>query len=203
MAEWPNVIVTGRVPTLFDVIRKVNVPPKVTVQWLEANGFKSKNDRPLLGLLKGLAYLDTSGTPTEKWSELRGTDADRKASIGRQMQVAYPQVFQNFPIAHVRDSLTKDELRAFIRPKVTFGEPSVNAVTDTFMALRALATFDVAGAPIPPETTVKVTVPTSNPAAAPAAGAAPAASSGSVKHRHPSRSGAARYDRLGCLRQAV
>ena len=126
-----------------------------TTDWLEGAGFKSKNDRPLLGLLKGLGYVDTNGAPVaNKWAELRGSDDDRKASIGRQMRIAYPAVFANYPDAHIRDSLTKDELKTFIRPKVTFGEETLGNVTDTFMALRALASFDgTGGGAVAPGTT--------------------------------------------------
>jgi hypothetical protein len=170
MADWPNVGVSGRISTLFEHIRKVNVPPKVTNAWLEAAGFKSSNDRALIGLLKALGYIDGSGVPiADKWAELRGGEADRKASVGRQMQIAYPLVFQNYPISHISSALTKDELKTFIRPKVSFGEPTVANVADTFFALRAQATFDAGAIAAVPPATVTVSLP-QPPAAPPSKG---------------------------------
>lgn len=176
MADWPNVGVTGRIEPLITHIRKVNVPPKVTTQWLEAAGFKSKNDRALLALLKGLQYVDTNGVPTDKWAELRGSDDARKASIGRQMKVAYPQVFANYPDASI-PGLSKDELKTFIRPKVTFGEVSLSNVVDTFTVLKGLATFGVAGSAAATAATVTVAIPQQ---AAAAVGAAPDSGPGSA-----------------------
>jgi len=175
MADWPNVGVTGRIEPLIAHIRKVNVPPKVTTQWLEAAGFKSKNDRALLGLLKGLGYIDSNGVPTDKWAELRGSDDARKASIGRQMRVAYPQVFANYPDETI-PGLTKDELKTFIGPKVTFGAETLSNVVDTFVVLRGLATFTGGAPAAAPTATVTVSVPQ----AAPAAPSAPAAGPGAV-----------------------
>jgi hypothetical protein len=175
MADWPNVGVTGRVEPLISHIRKVNVPPKVTTQWLEAAGFRSKNDRALLGLLKGLGYIDPNGAPTDKWAELRGSDEGRKASIGRQMRVAYPQVFENYPVESI-PTLTKDELKTFIRPKVTFGEESLGNVVDTFFVLKGLATFG-GGAPA---TSTAATVTVAIPQAPTPAAAGPASTAGAV-----------------------
>ena len=180
MADWPNVAVTGRIEPLFAHIRKINVPPKVNRAWLEASGFRSKNDRPLAALLKGLGYIDASDAPTDKWAELRGSDEARKASIGRQMAVAYPAVFQHFPVDHIRDRLSKDELKTFIGPKVTFGEGTLSNVVDTIFSLKSLASFDSTGAAAAaPAATVTVAIPAA-PAPAPAPAAAAATSAAGV-----------------------
>jgi hypothetical protein len=141
MAEWPNVLVPNKIGPFLDYVRRVNKPPKVTQEWLASGGFTSSADRGLLTLIKSLGYADGSGAPTDKWGDLKRSESDRKASIGWQMAVAYPEVFQNFPIEEVRDTLTKDDLRNFVRPKITAGAPTVDNIVSTFFALKALASF--------------------------------------------------------------
>jgi hypothetical protein len=175
MADWPNVLVPNHIAPLLDYIKKVNRPTKVTQEWLASGGFKSSNDRYFLGLLKALGYLDASGTPSDRWDELRGSDADRKASVGRQMAVAYREVFSHYPLTVIANSLSKDELKDFVRPKISAGEPTVINIVSTFWALRALASFDTGkGAGHPGQVVTAITAaPASGSAALPVAPAAP------------------------------
>jgi hypothetical protein len=142
MADWPNVMVPNHIGPLLDYIKKVNRPPKMSREWLASGGFRSSNDRYFIGLFKALGYIDGSGAPTDKWAELKGSDVERKASVGRQMAVAYPEIFAQYPRETIRDSLTKDELKDFVRPKITAGEPTVVNIVATFWALKTLASFD-------------------------------------------------------------
>jgi hypothetical protein len=52
-------------------IQAVGVPSKVTVKYLESIGFKSKNDRYLISILKAIGFVDDSGTPTDFWRAYR------------------------------------------------------------------------------------------------------------------------------------
>jgi hypothetical protein len=67
MADFQYTTVPGKISTLFDKIRSVGVPPKVTVQWLKAIGFTSSNDTSLLPVAKAVGFADQSGVPTEYW----------------------------------------------------------------------------------------------------------------------------------------
>lgn len=146
MAEFANTTVPGRIATLLDQIKRANRPTKVTQGWLESVGLKTKNDRSLIGLLKSLGYTDAGSNPTDKWAELKGSDSDRRASLGRQMAVGYPALFEQFPVETIRE-LTRDEVKNFVRPRVTAGEPTVDNIASTFLALRGLASLDGAGQP--------------------------------------------------------
>ena len=163
-------LVPNKISAIFDRIKTVNKPAKVTQQWLLSNGFTSKNDRALVGLLKSLGYLDGSGQPTDVYSELKGSEDARQSSIGRQMAVAYREIFDHFPTEHIANSLTRDELTNFIRPKVGAGASVVRNVVSTFFALRSLAKFDGA-APIPasgPSAVPSASISAARPSAAPA-----------------------------------
>jgi hypothetical protein len=143
MAGFPYIQATTRLPTFLDKVKSFNQPTKMTQQWLVDIGLTSSNDRPLIGLMKELGYTDANGVPTGKWGELRGSDAARKASIGRQLREAYPDIFSQYPDEYIASSLTKDELRNFIRPKVSTG--TLEPILSTFFALRSLASFDSTG----------------------------------------------------------
>ena len=62
----------ANVVPFLEKIRKAGVPPKVTLKTIESFGFKSKNDRRLLPVLKGLGLVDSSGAPTERSGNLLG-----------------------------------------------------------------------------------------------------------------------------------
>lgn len=173
MADFQYVLVPNKISTLFDRIRTVNRPAKVTQGWLLSNGFTSKNDRALIGLLKSLDYIDASGTPTAAYGDLKSSEDLRRNSIGRQMAVGYKVIFDHFPTDHIATSLTRDELANFIRPKVSAGASVVKNVVSTFFALKALAKFDDAAtaslaAPALPAAVTRPTTkaPSSSPAGA-------------------------------------
>lgn len=142
MTDFPYVLVPNKISTLFDRIKTVNRPTKVTQGWLQSIGFTSQNDRALIGLLKSLDYIDSSGTPAAAYGDLKAAEDLRRTSIGRQMAVGYKVIFDHFPADHIATSLTRDELANFIRPKITAGASVVKNVVSTFFALKALAKFD-------------------------------------------------------------
>jgi Family of unknown function (DUF5343) len=171
VADFPYVLIPNKIGPLFDQLRKVNKPSKVTQTWLQANGFTSKNDRALIGLLKALEYVDGSGAPTSAYNELKGSDDHRRTSIGRQMAIAYKDVFDQFPVDHISGPLTREELSNFIRPKVSAGAPTVRNIVSTFFALRSLAKFDGQVAAAPPAPALQSSpISAPGPAHAPEAG---------------------------------
>jgi len=144
-ATYPYVIVPNHIGTLLDKIVTVNKPTKVTSTWLTQLGLTSTNDRALIPLFRAMGYIDGGGAPTDKWAELKGSEADRKASVGRALKRAYPDVFGHFPDDYVARTLTKDELQNHVRPNVTAGAAAVRNIVATFFALRDRASFEAAG----------------------------------------------------------
>jgi len=57
MPEYAYTTVTGKIKPLLEKIRTVGVPPKVTEAWLKSLGFKSTNDRTLIGVLKFIGVI--------------------------------------------------------------------------------------------------------------------------------------------------
>lgn len=79
--------------------------PGQAPKWLEGAGFKSKNDRGFLGLLKFLDILDSSGRPTQNYTALR--QPTWKVELAGLVREAYSAVFTALPDAYQR---SRDQL---------------------------------------------------------------------------------------------
>ena len=71
MSEVPYINLYGKIKEYFDKIQEVGVPDKTTYKWLESLGFKSKNDRPILKILRAMNFVDSSKVPTERWQRFK------------------------------------------------------------------------------------------------------------------------------------
>lgn len=145
MTDFPYVLVPGKIQKLFAEIRSRGRPGKVNVKWLEAAGFKSKNDRPLKGLLEGLGYVGHDGTPTPGYGELKGSESQRAASIAAALRRAYGDLLNDMPDAPSRSN---KDLSDYFSAKTGAGDRAVGAMVGTFKALCQLADF---GAEVEPE----------------------------------------------------
>ncbi len=138
MAEYPLVTTVKTIKRFFPHIQSAGVPKKVTLDYLESVGFKSKNDRPIIGVLKHLGLISQDGVPTKRWAEYRNTGIARKV-LGKTIVEGYTELFNTYPDAPRRD---REALMNFFRTKTGLAERTVNAITDTFRALCELAEFE-------------------------------------------------------------
>ena len=100
MPEFPYVLTSSKSSRLFAEIRDRGVPPKVTRAWLEAAGFKSKNDRAFVGMLKFLGVISSSGEPTELYNRLRVPDWP--GHLGDLIRASYSDIFSDYENAQLR-----------------------------------------------------------------------------------------------------
>ncbi len=136
MAEFRYTTVPGKLPPLFDKIREVGVPPKATIRWLEAIGFKSNNDRTLLRVLEFIGFLNQSREPTEVWKKYRG--ANHKIVLAGAIRDGYAELFAVYQDAWKRSS---DELTSFFSTRTSAGKQVVSKTVNTFLTLCSLADF--------------------------------------------------------------
>jgi len=163
--DYPYTKSTGSIPRLFEEIRKVGTPTKVTVTYLKSIGFTSSNDGYLVALLKGIGFIDGSGTPTQVWKDYRGHD--HKSIMADAVRVGFQNLFQTYPDADKRDD---EAIANLVRTNTNYGADTVKRVVGSFKALCALADFSGPAVTAPPaqQPTPAVTIPTQNavPAAA-------------------------------------
>jgi hypothetical protein len=104
MADYPYTSNPARVKEFLQKIHKVGNPDKVTFKFLESLGFKSKNDRAILPVLKSLGFVDGTGIPTQRWKDYRST-AKAKSVMAAAVRSTYSSLrstTQLLQLAHRR-----------------------------------------------------------------------------------------------------
>jgi hypothetical protein len=145
MADYPYTSNVGRFKMFLEKIRQSGVPEKVTRKVLESMGFKSKNDRSFIRILKFIGLLDPSGGTTELWQKFRNRKTGG-AALGDALRRAYPELFTLYPDAHRKDS---EALRDFFSSHTKLGEGAIKYMVDTFKTLADLCDIQ-AGGPVHP-----------------------------------------------------
>ena len=78
MEKAPYTPTPQKVKRFFETIRSLGIPPKLSNAYLPTIGFRSANDRYLVGVSKSLGFVDTAGKPTTKWRDFKDKDKARK-----------------------------------------------------------------------------------------------------------------------------
>jgi len=143
MADFPYTMVTGNLKRFFSHIQSAGVPEKVITQYLGKVGFKSKNDRQIIPILKFIGFLDGSSVPTHLWLSYRDKVSAPKVVSGA-VRKAYSDLFNTFPDAHRKDN---EALRNYFSAHTKVGEKALGGIVGTFKALCELGDFE--GTPMP------------------------------------------------------
>lgn len=138
MDDYPYTMNTGRLRTLMGLISEVGVPKKLTVSWLESAGYKSKNDRPILSVLRFIGFIDQEGVPTRAYREYR--DASKRAAVlAAAVKGAYSGLFGMYADAQTRDA---GSLQNYFSTHTSQGAVARSAIVSTFQTLCSLADFE-------------------------------------------------------------
>lgn len=124
-------------PGIMAAIQDAGVPDKFTFEFLKKLGFASSGDRPMVGLLKSLGFLDESGVPTDRYRSYRDKTQARKV-LARAIRSAYSDVFLSNENAH---NLGSDKIKGIISASSNKGEAVVEKMAMTFRTLCGLADF--------------------------------------------------------------
>jgi hypothetical protein len=112
------------------------VPSKVTVNYLKSIGFTSSNDSYMVGMLKGIGFVDSGGNPTERWKAYRGSASGKV--MAEAIRMGYAGLFSTYPDADKRDD---EAIANLIRQNSNFGADTITRVVGSFKALCGLADF--------------------------------------------------------------
>lgn len=152
MAKAPYTPSPKNVKEFFKAIQSLGTPPKVNNSYLPTIGFKSSNDRYLVGVSKFLGFIDNAGVPTKRWNEYKD-----KSKAGQVMasaiKTAYADLFVTYPNAEGRDDTT---LRDYFASTSGVADIVAMRMVQTFKYLCEFADFEavavaepVAKPPIP------------------------------------------------------
>jgi hypothetical protein len=141
------------IPDYFDAIQNAQAPDRFSTRFLEGLGFKSTNDRLVIGVLKDLGFIDSDGKPTDRY--FRFLDRAQSARVlAEGIREAYAQLFEvrtNAQDLGAED--VKNKLRTLYAGKKT--DLTIGRIANTFAALCQIADFsqpprpDVAVARVP------------------------------------------------------
>lgn len=138
MAMFPYTVVPKSLRPLLNHIQGAGVPPKVTQQYLAATGFKSTNDRAMIGVLKFIGFTDGAGAPTEVWRKFR-SKASGGVVLANAIKSAYKSLFETYPNANERPNSV---VRDFMSSHSSAGDRVLDAMVGTFKALCEAAKFE-------------------------------------------------------------
>lgn len=138
MADFPYTTNPAKIRPLLDKVKSSGKPDNVTFKTLQAWGFKSTNDRPLLAILKFVGLLDSSGTPTPLWTSYR-SDKSGKSVLAQAIRTSYSDLFKLYPDANRKDN---EALRHYFSTNTSVGSDTLNFIVATFRRLCDLADFE-------------------------------------------------------------
>jgi hypothetical protein len=136
MPEYAYTKVSGKLKDFLGKVRSLGIPTNVTSKWLESIGYKSSNDRSILGVIRQIKFIDDANNTTEKWSKYRGGNS--KQVLANGIREGYADLFAIYPDAHIRSN---EELENFFTTKSTAGKQVISAIVGTFKSLCELADF--------------------------------------------------------------
>src|SRR5262249_28482341 len=113
-------------------------PPKVTFELLKSWGLASSNDKYIIGILKKLEFLDSSGVPTQNYETFmfKGTGP---AAMGAQVRRLYAPLFQ---ASHRPHEDSQEDLKRLFHIYSGGREGTINYQIQTFKTLCEFASFE-------------------------------------------------------------
>ena len=144
MATFPYILNIRAIDKFFNVhIPNSGIPDKVTQKFLPSIGLASSNDRPIVGILKTLGFVDASGAPTERWRQYR-SGRERGSAMATAIKQAYSDLYRAYPDAHAEDD---EAITDFMRAGTGVSAGTVGYMVRTFRKLCEYAEFG----PVSPE----------------------------------------------------
>ena len=123
--------------SIINSVINAKAPDKFTTRFLEDLGFKSSNDRLIIGVFKALGLIDDNGQPLQRYYEfLDQTQTKKILAIG--IQEAYEDLFN---LRKDAQTLSNDEIKNKLKT-LTQGQKSekvISLMAATFRALCDLA----------------------------------------------------------------
>ena len=137
----PNSYTTkpGAIPDYFEAILNAEPPTRFDNPFLVKLDFKSTNDRMLIGILKELGFINTDGSPVQRYYDFLDR-TQSKIILAEAIKDAYSDLFAINKEAHKMSSDdVKNKLRTLYTGTKT--EDTIHRIASTFTALCEYADF--------------------------------------------------------------
>jgi hypothetical protein len=117
--------------------KELEVPEKVTQKYLETIGYKTKNDRRIIPILKSIEFIDSNGVPKEKFADFR---TERSAQVmADSLRKAYADLFKTYANPLEKGKGVLEDF--FAKTKTTVKKGVLGLYVDTFKTLAEFADF--------------------------------------------------------------
>jgi len=124
---------------ILKAIRGAQAPEKFHARFLEQLEFKSTNDRNIVGVLKGLGFLEDSGAPKQRYFDYLD-ETQHKVVMGQAIQEAYADLFKvNNKANEMSQADVKSKLKTLTQGSK--GDAVLIKMAMTFVALCKEAEF--------------------------------------------------------------
>ena len=134
-----SVQVYGQIGKFFETLRQGQAPQKFTRQFLKDIDFKSSNHMQFIPLLKGLGFLTSDGSPTERYKQF--LDITKwKRILGEAVREAYSDIFVSKAKPGNSD---RDMIAGKFKSTYNLSDTVADRAARTFLALLSLSDPDV------------------------------------------------------------
>jgi hypothetical protein len=124
---------------LFEKINSAKIPETFNHQFMQDTiGLKSTSDRPLIPFLRNLGFIDTANKPTREYSQLKGSEDQRRTAIAEGLRTAYGPLFDSDERAW---EYTGEKLRSLVSQVAGTDEDMTARIANTFAAVAKLGDF--------------------------------------------------------------
>ena len=131
---------TKNLESIINSVINAKAPERFTNKFLEDLGYKSSNDRLIIGVFKGLRLLDDGGQPTQRYYDFLD-QTQTKQVLAACIEEAYEDLFN---LRKDAQNMTQDEVKNKLRT-ITQGQKSdkvLGLMATTFRTLCEIAEWD-------------------------------------------------------------
>lgn len=133
---FPYMSSAKNLPSVLAKIKSAGAPPRFTYEFLKLNlGFGSSQDRTVIGVLKGLGFLSSDGTPTARYNGFR-SDATSGRAMAAGLRDGWSEIFLSDQKANERSSA---QLLGLFKSVTGAGEAVAQKMATTFKVLAGSA----------------------------------------------------------------
>ena len=127
---------TKNLDSILNSLINARAPERFTNKFLDDLGYKSSNDRLIIGMLKAFGLLDDNGVPTKRYYEFLDQSLAKKVlAVG--VQEAYEDLFN---LRKDAQNMTNDEVRNKLRT-LTQGQKGDRVIALMSMTFRAFCDY--------------------------------------------------------------
>jgi hypothetical protein len=136
--SYPYIQSQEKLKNFMTEISSRGIPEKINQEYLESIGYASKNDRPIIAILKTIGMIDKENKPNQNYANFRDI-TQTKQIMATLIGKAYSELFVAYPNAPHED---RKKLDNWFKTKLGVGDVAASHASGTFLTLSLFADFN-------------------------------------------------------------